>query len=340
VTSRGAGQMSCSRTGAADLALMASFSECIVPRCTVHGAESIHLWVHPHVEAGDCGLNVDLCFFALLVPINIININLLLLSKILHYTIMKNYNKLRFNWNIVRNSFINPYPILDETRVILVSYLHNILLKDTILLDIGSSTRYIENIAKKHGSKYIAVDYPNWNNNYRDTLATIKNQPPDTWSDIRNIGITDNSVDVITCIDVLEHIDSPKDAFQSMARITKKDGTIILLIPFFMEIHGGNNGEDDYFRYTKSSIEYLFNSNGIELKKSEYIGKFGTTLNTLISGFIIREYQFAPSIQTKLVWLIIAILVIPLILMIRTHIDNIDSTRRNPAYIIAIGKKY
>ena len=107
-----------------------------------------------------------------------------------------------------------------------------------------------------------------------------------------------------------------------------------------MEIHGGNNGEDDYFRYTKSSIKYLFNSNGIELEKSEYIGKFGTTLNTLISGFIIREYQFAPSIQNKSLWLIIAIFIIPLILLIRSHIDNIDSTTRNPAYIIAIGKKY
>jgi len=255
-------------------------------------------------------------------------------------TLWKNTKKLRFIWNAIRNSFINPYPILDETRVILASYLHNILLKDTILLDIGSSTLYIANIAEKHDSRYIAVDYPNWNNNYYNALATIKNQPPDTWSDIRNIGIANNSVDVITCIDVLEHINSPQDAFQSMARITKKDGTIILLIPFFMEIHGGNNGEDDYFRYTKSSIKYLFNSNGIKLKKSEYIGKFGTTLNTLISGFIIREYQFAPSIQIKLLWLIIAMLVIPLTLIIRAHINNIDSTMRNPAYIIAIGQKY
>ena len=91
MTSRGAGQMSCSRTGAADLVLMASFSECIVPRCTVHGAESIHLWVHPHVEAGDCGLNVDLWFFALLVPINIININFFTLKNIALY----NYEKLQ-----------------------------------------------------------------------------------------------------------------------------------------------------------------------------------------------------------------------------------------------------
>ena len=107
-----------------------------------------------------------------------------------------------------------------------------------------------------------------------------------------------------------------------------------------MEIHGGNNGEDDYFRYTKSSIKYLFNSNGIELEQSEYIGKFGTILNTLISEFIIREYQFAPSIQNKLLCLIIAILVIPIILIIRAHIDIIDNTIRNLAYIIAIGKKF
>lgn len=253
---------------------------------------------------------------------------------------MKLYKKIIFDWNIIRNSFINPYPILDETRVVLASYLHNILSKDTIILDIGSSTRYIENIANKHKSHYIGVDYPSWTNNYSNALATIKNQPPDAWSDIRAIGIMDNSVDVITCIDVLEHINAPQDAFQNMARITKKDGTIILLIPFFMEIHGGRSGEDDYFRYTKSSIKHLFNSNGIELEKSEYIGKFGTTLNTLISGFIIREYQFASSSKNKLLWLIVAIIVIPLILMIRLYIDDIDTTVRNPAYIIAIGKKY
>jgi len=50
------------RTAAAQLVLMASVCECIVPRCTVHGAESFHLWVHPHGEGGDCGLGVILCF--------------------------------------------------------------------------------------------------------------------------------------------------------------------------------------------------------------------------------------------------------------------------------------
>ena len=244
-----------------------------------------------------------------------------------------------FNWNTVRNSFINPYPILDETRLIIKNYLYKILDHNKIVLDIGSSTRSIEYITKKYKSKYIAIDYPNWNNNYSNALASIKNQSPDIWSDIRRIGIANDSVDIITCIDVLEHINDPQSAFKNMARITKKNGIIILLIPFFMEIHGGKFGEDDYFRYTKSSIKYLFDNNGIKLQKSEYIGKFGTTINTLISGFIIREYQFSSGIIKKLLWLFVAIIIIPITLVIRKYIDNIDTTVRNPTYILIIGKK-
>ena len=62
-----------------------------------------------------------------------------------------------------------------------------------------------------------------------------------------------------------------------------------------MEIHGGRHGEDNFFRFTKSSIKHLFNLDKCKIIRSEYIGSFGTALNILISGFIIRDYQFARS---------------------------------------------
>lgn len=242
-------------------------------------------------------------------------------------------------WNFVRESFINPYPILDETRLVLRKLLLRELKNKDILVDIGSSTRYLEKYVIRADAKYVGIDYPNWSFNYERSLTKIDNITPDLWSDIRKIGLRKEIADIVTCIDVLEHIDDPMLAIENMAASCKVNGLIVTLIPFFMEIHGGKAGEDDYYRFTKSSMEYIFRSNSCEVVHSDYIGKFGTTLNTLISGFLIREFQFSQSILKKSIYLMLSALFILMSLAVRKLIDKMDTTHRNPAYLLVIARK-
>jgi ubiquinone/menaquinone biosynthesis C-methylase UbiE len=234
---------------------------------------------------------------------------------------------------------MNPYPILDETRTVLRHLLERELKKNDLLIDIGSCTRYLENYVIKCEAKYLAVDYPSWSKNYEKSLVKIDNKSPDLYSDIRNLGVKNGIADIVTCIDVLEHIDDTQKAIKNIVFISKSNGIIFILIPFLMEVHGGKSGEDDYYRFTKSSMEYLLRLNSCEVVVSEYVGKFGTTLNTLISGFVIREFQFSSCIFRKCIFVLVSVVVIPISLILRKLIDKIDTTHRNPSYILVVAKK-
>lgn len=81
--------------------------------------------------------------------------------------------------------------------------LENKLGSNKILLDMKNCTRYIEAFKNIYSSNYVGIDYHIQSKNYADSLAPIKNESSGIWSDIRQIGIADNSVDIITCINVL-----------------------------------------------------------------------------------------------------------------------------------------
>lgn len=50
-------------------------------------------------------------------------------------------------------------------------------------------------------------------------------------SDAYNLPLTDNSVDICICIDMLEHLKDPLDAIGEIKRILKRDGRLVMTIP-------------------------------------------------------------------------------------------------------------
>ena len=64
--------------------------------------------------------------------------------------------------------------------------------------------------------------------------------------------ITDNSVDVIVCISVLEHIYEHKEAINEIERVLKPGGKLILTIPFGFPYHY----DVDYWRFTRDYFKY------------------------------------------------------------------------------------
>jgi ubiquinone/menaquinone biosynthesis C-methylase UbiE len=66
--------------------------------------------------------------------------------------------------------------------------------------------------------------------------------------------IENNKFDCIFCLFVLEHVYEFQKAFDEIKRILKKDGILILGLPFVHELHMIPN---DYWRFTEFSIKMI-----------------------------------------------------------------------------------
>lgn len=111
----------------------------------------------------------------------------------------------------------------------------------------------------------------------------------DIISDITDIPIADESVDVILCTEVFEHISEPIKAITEFNRILKKNGKIILTAPVCSLTHFAPyyyyNGFSRYF------YEYILKKEGFRIEKIEYNGNF--------YDYIKQELFRVPKVITK-----------------------------------------
>jgi SAM-dependent methyltransferase len=70
--------------------------------------------------------------------------------------------------------------------------------------------------------------------------------------------IKTNSFDISYCWNVLEHVLNPFDAVAEIVRITKKNGIIIINVPFIWNYH---EVPIDYWRFTHAGLRYLLTKN-------------------------------------------------------------------------------
>jgi SAM-dependent methyltransferase len=121
------------------------------------------------------------------------------------------------------------------------------------------------------GRYYVNKSYKRWNQNVRGkvleigggrveryakksiTLDINSNFNPDIIASGYNLPFKDNTLDTIVSTEVLEHLEKPKIFVNEIYRVLKHDGAFFLTTRFIHEIHG-----EDYFRFTKLSLETLF----------------------------------------------------------------------------------
>jgi len=108
----------------------------------------------------------------------------------------------------------------------------------------------------------------------------------------KGIPIESETIDLIICTEVLEHLKEPFFALKEMRRILKGGGKLILTVPFLWPLHEEPN---DYFRYSEYGLKYLLRAAGfdkIEIKPSN---------NFLISIFQILNINLKNKIFFPLV---------------------------------------
>ena len=117
---------------------------------------------------------------------------------------------------------------------------------------------------------------------------------PDIVADICFIKYQDE-FDYIILSEVLEHVKYPHSAIDNLYASLKKQGTLILTVPFIFPIHDRPN---DYFRYTKYGLEMML-SKFNKVKIDERLG-WAETFSVLASRFV-REGEGRPFFTTFLV---------------------------------------
>lgn len=93
-----------------------------------------------------------------------------------------------------------------------------------------------------------------------DTLDIDPNSNATIIADLGNCpSVQDNYYDLIFCTEVLEHTIAPQLCVNSLHRILKPGGTVVVTTPFNFRIH---NPLPDFWRFTEHGLKLLFNNSG------------------------------------------------------------------------------
>ena len=109
-----------------------------------------------------------------------------------------------------------------------------------------------------------------------------------------NIGIKFN---LVTCLDVLEHIDNDKEFLEGLRKLIKKDGYVLVTVPAYkfmwtnLDLLLGH-----YRRYSNKDLKKLFIKSGYKILKSSY---FFTTISPPFILFRIYQKLFGKAKSLK-----------------------------------------
>lgn len=153
--------------------------------------------------------------------------------------------------------------------------------KDTILLDLGCGLMPFKKYYHDRYHKVITGDYEK------------RRKDVDMELDAQNLPFDDNKFDAILFSEVLEHIPEPSKAIAEIARCLKKDGELVITIPFIYQLH---EVPYDYFRFTEFGLEKILKDHGLSIKKILRRGNLFSLLILLTTGFVFNFFELLTRI--------------------------------------------
>lgn len=144
--------------------------------------------------------------------------------------------------------------------------------------DIGSGNSPYKKYLINHIEEYISIDK---GNTHEHMFNSSKEKFID--ADIKKLPFEENCFDTIILTQVLEHIDEPFHALNEIKRVLKKDGVLILSVPFIYQAHAIPY---DYFRFSEYGLKKICKDYNFQIKEFHYQGYLGTTIFSIINGFL------------------------------------------------------
>jgi SAM-dependent methyltransferase len=142
-----------------------------------------------------------------------------------------------------------------------------------LLLDIGCNDCSITRFLPKKQFKYIGIDLS------RQALQKGKCRQR-ILSDACNLPFQDNSVDVVSCFEIIEHTQEPHELIQEIAKVLKTKGKLLISTPnqksLFIKIqntahlprfHDWRYVETHYQTFTPQKLDSLLKKHGFKVVK-------------------------------------------------------------------------
>lgn len=178
-------------------------------------------------------------------------------------------------------------------------------------LDLGCGRMPYRNIIEKDSSikKYIGIDIKN--ENYQ---LDIK---PDFYWDSNRIPLENNVIDSAMLIEVLEHIPNPINTLKELSRVIKKDGVLLITVPFLWTLH---DVPYDEYRYTPFALKRMIEEEAFEILEMESFGSWHASMASMLALYVKR----ATSGRRKK---ILTFLLTPLIKKLYKKDETIDHSK-------------
>jgi SAM-dependent methyltransferase len=162
------------------------------------------------------------------------------------------------------------------------------------LLDLGCGKAPLYEAYKNYINDNICVD---WDKSFHENIYL------DKCVNLNKILPFDNcEFDTIILSDVLEHIQNPKLLWDEMSRILKKDGKLIMNVPFFYGLH---EEPFDYYRYTKHTLSNMAINSGFKVDTLTELGglpEIFADLNAKVFSQIPIIGKLTANILQRLTW--------------------------------------
>ncbi len=166
------------------------------------------------------------------------------------------------------------------------------------VIDVGCGTKPYENIIReklKNKAKKVLYEGIDFYGSKADIKLDINNKP---------LPYKDNSIDIVICTEVLEHVYKPFFVLEEMKRVLKKGGLLVITSPFFFPIH---EEQHDYFRYTHNFYRVYFKESKIleEVCSNTFLS-FPIYLTNYYLAFMFRtKYKLSGILQRPLDWMVL-----------------------------------
>ena len=184
----------------------------------------------------------------------------------------------RPNW---LSLFINPFFFIRRRLFNAIKKKSNAL--SGILLDLGCGNKPYKNLFT-NVSKYIGVDIENPGHDH-------SKEDIDVYYDGKTLPFNQEHFDSVFFSEVLEHVFNADEILDEIHRVLKKDGIILLTVPFIWDEHEVPN---DFGRYTTFGIQHLLEKHKFEIIEIEKTGNFFEVLVQLFIHYL-RHLLYSPN---------------------------------------------
>jgi SAM-dependent methyltransferase len=155
------------------------------------------------------------------------------------------------------------------------------------LVDIGCGAKPYEPLFARHVDSYYGIDFKS-----DASLHYGEGTKADLFVDGTDTKLPSGSFDTVLSTQVLEHVLETEKYIAECHRLLAKGGKGIFTVPFVWQTHAEPN---DFFRFTRFSLERLFQKAGFRIVELRPVGgAYATILQTRIVSLHCRELKSLP----------------------------------------------